>query len=617
MAAAREPSAGPARGIASDELSGRIYDHRLMMRILRYMRPSRGIVILTTALLILYSLASLAGPFLTRIAIDDYIATGDYPGLVRICLLWFALLVVTGLLQYAQIVLMNLVGQRAMLGLRADIYRHLHRLPVAFFDRNPIGRLMTRATNDVEVLNQMFTQGVVAIFGDIFTLLGIMIVLIVLNPKLALITFAALPFIFLISIQFRTRVRRAFRRIRAAVARINTYLQESISGITVIQALCREDRNEGEFGELNAEHRDAYLASVKAFAVYFPLVELIQSIAIGMILWYGGGEVLHNELTFGALVAFIQYVRRFFMPIRDLSDKYNILQDAMASSERIFGLLDEPAEEGIESAGAAPAEGIANTDAAPAAAFDPHGEIRFEHVHFSYDGTSEVLHDICVELPAGRTTAVVGATGSGKTTLVALLARFYDPTFGRITIGGVDIATLPRQELRRALAIVQQDVFLFSGTIEDNIRLGNEAIGRERVLAAARTARADHFIGRLSAGLDSPVSERGGAFSTGERQLLAFARALAFDPEILVLDEATASIDSETEALIQDALSALVRDRTAIVIAHRLSTVRNADRILVLHRGRIVEQGNHEGLLRAGGFYARLYRLQFATQGAG
>ena len=601
----------PARGTMTDELSGNIYDHRLMMRILRYMRPSRGLVILTTGLLILFSLANLAGPFLTRIGIDDYIAKDDYPGLVKICLLWFGLLVVTGGLHYAQIVLMNLVGQRAMLRMRTDIYRHLQRLPVSFFDRNPIGRLMTRTTNDVEVLNQMFTQGVVAIFGDIFTLLGIMVVLILMNGKLALVTFASLPFIFIISIQFRTRVRRAFRRIRTAVAQINTYLQESISGISVIQALCREERNEREFSGLNAEHRDAYLASVRAFAVYFPLVELIQSVAVALILWYGGGKVLQDELTFGALVAFIQYVRRFFMPIRDLSDKYNILQDAMASSERIFKLLDQPEEPGIET----PLVGTATVpNKVTAPSFDPYGEIRFEHVHFSYDGETEVLRNISVAMPAGKTTAVVGATGSGKTTLVALLARFYDPTAGRITIGGTDITEVPRRQLRRALAIVQQDVFLFSGTIEENIRLGDDSISRERVLAATGTAHADHFISRLPNGLDSEVAERGGAFSTGERQLLAFARALAFGPKILVLDEATASIDSETEALIQDALTALLRNRTAIVIAHRLSTVRSADQILVMHRGQIVERGTHEHLLKAGGFYARLYHYQFAPQ---
>ncbi len=601
----------PARGTMTDELSGNIYDHHLMIRILRYMRPSRGLVILTTVLLILFSLANLAGPFLTRIGIDDYIAKGDYPGLVKICLLWFGLLIVTGGLQYAQIVLMNLVGQRAMLRMRADIYRHLQRLPVSFFDRNPIGRLMTRTTNDVEVLNQMFTQGVVAIFGDIFTLLGIMVVLILMDGKLALVTFASLPFIFIISIRFRTRVRRAFRRIRAAVAQINTYLQESISGISVIQALCREERNEREFSGLNAEHRDAYLASVRAFAVYFPLVELIQSVAIGLILWYGGGKVLQDELTFGALVAFIQYVRRFFMPIRDLSDKYNILQDAMASSERIFTLLDQPEEPGIET----PLAGKATVPSKVGApGFDPYGEIRFERVRFSYDGETEVLHDISVAMPAGKTTAVVGATGSGKTTLVALLARFYDPAAGRITIGGTDITEVPRRQLRRALAIVQQDVFLFSGTVEENIRLGDDSIPRERVLAATGTAHADHFISRLPNGLDSEVAERGGAFSTGERQLLAFARALAFDPKILVLDEATASIDSETEALIQDALTALLRNRTAIVIAHRLSTVRSADQILVMHRGQIVERGTHEDLLKAGGFYARLYQFQFAPQ---
>ncbi len=614
----------------AEQKLGRIYDRELMARMLRYLRPSLGLLLLATALLIVFSLANLAGPLITRIGIDRYIAQGDARGLLGICALWLGLLIVTGFLQYAQIVTMNLLGQRAMLRLRRDIYRHLQRLPLRFFDRNPVGRLITRATNDVEVLNQMFTQGVVAIFGDIFTLLGIMVILVVMNPSLALVTFASLPAVFFISIQFRRRVRRAFRAIRVAVARINAYLQETLGGITVIKALQRERRNEKEFDELNATHRDAFLESVRAFALYFPLVELIQSISVALILWYGGGRVVQDALTFGELVAFIQYAGRFFRPIRDLSDKFNILQDAMASSERIFALLDEEPEEDAglpagaikEDAGstvgaadeAVAVSAAAGAEAEATARFDPRGEIRFEDVHFSYDGQTPVLRGVSFTIPPGTTTAIVGATGSGKTTMASLLQRFYDPTSGRITIGGIDTRSLPRSTLRSAMATVEQDVFLFSGSLEENIRLWETAIPDDRLQQAIRTSHADHVVRRLPDGLRSQVSERGSSFSTGERQLVAFARALSFAPQILILDEATASVDSETELLIQDALQALLEERTSIVIAHRLSTVRSADQILVLRAGEIVERGRHDDLLASGGVYARLYCLQFEGQ---
>lgn len=578
---------------------GKIYDRRLMLRILHYLKPSAGLLWVATSLLILFSVSSLAGPLITRIAIDDYIATGDEEGLFRLCLLWFVFLSVVAGLQYAQLVITNLVGQQSMLRLREDIYRTFQRLPISFFDRNPVGRLLTRVTNDVEVLNQMFTQGVVAIFGDFLSIIGIMIVLLIMHTKLALVTFISLPLVFIISIQFRRNVRRAFRQIRVALARINSYLQEAMGGIEVIKSFRREEQNDTEFDALNADHMTSFLRSVRAFAVYFPLVELVQSLAIALILWYGSGRLARDELTFGALVAFIQYVGRFFRPIRDLSDKFNILQDAMASSERIFSLLDEAGEPSVSDI---PAN------------FNPRSAIGFHGVSFSYDGVTPVLQNVTFDIPAGKTTAIVGATGAGKSTIIDLLTRFYEPTDGHISIGGMDIRLIPPRVLRRAIAKVQQDVFIFSGTIAANIRLWDDTIDDHHLFEVARISHADMLINRLPDGFAAPVTERGSTFSAGERQLLAFARALAFDPPILVLDEATASIDSETEALIQDALQAMIQERTAVVIAHRLSTIRQADQIVVIHHGRVCQVGTHEQLLARGGLYARLYRLQFQSE---
>lgn len=572
----------------------------LLLRILTYLKPSIGLVIVAVFLLIGFSASSLAGPLITRIAIDRYIAQSDLDGLIRICYIWFAFLGVTAILNYAQIVVTNTIGQTAMFRLREEIYGTLHRLPIAYFDRTPVGKLVTRVTNDVEVLNQLFTQGVVAIFGDLFIIVGIMIALVLLDIRLALVAFVSLPVIFVISLRFRKTVRSAFRDIRTALAKINTYLQESFGGVEVVKAFCREQDNIEEFRVLNAAHRDAFLRSVRAFALYFPLVELVQSASIALIVWYGSGSVVRNELTIGVLVAFIQYVRRFFRPIRDLSDKYNILQEAMASSERIFELIDADAEP-------AGSQGIPF--------IDPKEPIRFRGVSFSYDGLTPVLRDVNLEFPSGKTTAIVGATGAGKTTLVDLINRFYDSTGGSISMGGADIRDIPVGMLRRTISKVEQDVFLFSGTVEDNITLFDGNIPMSKVHESIKTTHADRLIERFSDGMKHEVTERGSTFSAGERQLIGFSRALAFDRPVLILDEATASVDSETEALIQDALIELLKDRTAIVIAHRLSTIMRADKIVVLHHGRVCQEGSHEELLKRGGIYARLYGLQFAERG--
>lgn len=576
----------------------RIYDSRLMRRIVGYLKPQTGKIVIATLLLVLFSALSLIGPLITSIGIDHYIANGDREGLLNICILWFALLSVTGILQYVQIVVTNLVGQNTILRLRKEIYSHLQKLPIAFFDKNPIGRLVTRATNDVEVLNQVFTQGVVSIIGDVFALLGIVVLLAVLNLKLALITYVAIPVLIGVSVLFRRWVRTAYRQVRLAIAKINTYVQESLNGIALIKSFQREDKNEDEFAAFNLAHREACIKAIKAFAVYFPVVELIQSVTIAGILWFGGREVIGDTLTFGALVAFIQYVGRFFRPIRDLSDKFNELQDAFASSERIFSLLDEKLE---------------TQKTGLSVRFNPKGIIRFEDVHSTYDGVTPVLKGVSLEIPAGKTTAIVGPTGAGKTTMVSLLFQFYKPSSGRIVIDGIDIKTIPPRALRQKMAIVQQEVFLFSGTIEENICLWGNTVSKDRLGIATKTSNAEHFLRRLPKGLATPVFDRGSGFSTGERQLLAIARALAFDPDILILDEATASVDSETEALIQEGQRALLSNRTAIVIAHRLSTIRSADQIIVLQNGEVAERGTHGELIERKGIYARLNKHQFGN----
>ncbi len=579
-----------------DEITGKAYDARLMKRLLTYGLPYKLQLIGGVLLLFIVSGLELIGPLLTKYAVDVYIPDGDISGLLWILVLYLWVLVGMLIGRFFQIYLTNWVGQKVMFDIRSQLFDKLSRLSIAFFDRNPVGRIMTRISSDVEVLNQMFTQGVVAVFGDIFILLGIMIVMLVLNWKLALVTFAVLPLLFWIAFWFKTKVRDAFREMRKRLAIVNAYLQENIVGMRIIQLFRREKLNLERFKDINADLLDAHLRTIFYFAVFFPGVELISAVAIALILWTGGGMILREALTLGSLIAFILYAERFYRPVRDLAEKYNILQNAMASSERLFKLLDENVE--IEDS-AEPQELDARQNA-----------IEFRNVSFAYSERDWVLKDVSFRVEPGQTVAVVGYTGAGKTTLVNLLSRFYDVQIGKILVGGVDIRDVKQCDLRKRLGVVQQDVFIFARSIVENIRLGDDN-GDEKAVEAAKAVSADAFIDKLPDTYNTVVEERGATLSVGERQLLAFARALAQDPPVLILDEATSAIDTETERLIQRAIGRLLQGRTAIVIAHRLSTIQRADKIIVLHEGKIKETGTHQELLKHRGLYYHLYRLQY------
>lgn len=593
--------------IQADELQEKPYDGRLMKRLLKYLKPYKKYVGLSVMLLAVESLLELAPPFITKLAIDRYLApTGDvaldvrYAGVVKVVAVLGAALLAGFVSSYAHSRMMSVVGQRVMFDMRMQIFRRLQRLDVSFFDRNPVGRLMTRLTNDVETLNEMFTAGVVAIFLDIFTLLGIVVVMMWLNWKLALITFTVLPLLYLCAHLFRTKARESYRNVRVRLAALNTFLQENVTGMAVVQVFNREDPQFSRFKRLNKNLYDAHIQGVVAHAVFYPAVELLSAVAIALIVAFGGLDVMGGAMTFGSLVAFIQYAQRFYRPISDLSEKYNILQSAMASSERIFGILDR--------------EPKITDPASPSTIPDRPSEVVFENVSFSYNKDTEVLHDVSFRVRAGEKVAIVGYTGAGKTTIISLLSRFYDVEQGRILIDGVDVRQFRLTDLRRHIATVLQDVFLFSGSVAHNIHLGDPSITEERMRDVARYINAERFIERLPNKYDEGVGERGSSLSVGERQLLSFARALVYDPKILVLDEATSSVDTETEFLVQDALRKFMKGRTSIVIAHRLSTIRYVDRIIVLHKGRIVEEGTHAELLAHAGHYAKLYELQFKDQ---
>ncbi len=647
--------------LQEEDVLGKAYDSRLMKRLLRYLRPYSWQVAIALVAIVFKAATDVLGPYLTKVAIDKYLAKAPdvhslldrwlsskpLTGIAQIALIYVGLLFFGFFLDFLQTYFMQWTGQKVMFDLRSEIFRHLQRMHIGFYDKNPVGRLVTRVTTDVDALNDMFTSGVVSIFEDIFVLIGILAIMLNMNWRLALITFAVLPFIAIATKIFRDKVRDSYRRIRVAIARINSYLQEHVSGMMVLQLFNREKRSYKKFSEVNAVHMDAFKDAIMAHAVYYPVVEILSSIAIACVIWFGGNDVMRHAgvfgLTFetkapwfravqsvttiGILVAFIQYAQRFFRPIQDLSEKYNILQSAMASSERIFKLLDTPVD--INS----PA--VTKTPDGP-------GQIRFEHVWFAYrevpaqDGNELaelrtapmrqgfdlsqeteldwVLRDVSFAIEPGETVAIVGHTGAGKTTIISLLMRFYDVQKGAITIDGVDIKDMDLPDLRRRFGVVLQDPFLFTGTVESNIRLGTAGIEDEDVEKAAEDVNLGDFIRTLPSGFKEEVRERGSTLSTGQKQLISFARALAHEPKILVLDEATSSVDTETEFRVRDALARMVEGRTSIIIAHRLSTVQRADRIIVMHKGQVREMGTHQQLLAERGIYYKLYQLQYKDQ---
>jgi ATP-binding cassette subfamily B protein len=670
-----------------EEVLGKAYDSRLMRRLLTYLRPYRWQVTVAIVSIILKSFADVLGPYLVKVAVDRYLAPTKgstsglwnwlsptpLTGMAQISTIYFGLLIFTFVLEFLQTYYMQWTGQQIMFDLRSQIFRHLQRMHVAFYDKNPVGRLVTRVTTDVDALNEMFTSGVVSIFEDLFVLAGILGIMLCMNWKLALITFAVLPFIVFATKIFRDKVRDSYRRIRTAIARINSYLQEHVSGMVVLQLFNRERRAYNRFAEINRSHMDAFKDAIMAYSVYYPIVDLFSSVAIASVIWWGGQDVIQRisvttfEFTrhplglhpvaaaasLGVLIAFTQYAMRFFRPIMDFSEKYNILQSAMAASERIFKMLDTPVDvvspavtkkptgpgriefdhvwfayrevpeeskDGVEK-GASPVP-PGRSPAAPskdyvATAASPVPPKRSEAASGNGHADSQpdwVLRDVTFAIEPGETVAVVGHTGAGKTTLISLLLRFYDVQKGAVRIDGVDVREMDLADLRARFGVVLQDPFLFTGTIGGNIRLGTQRIEDAHIQRAAEDVNLGDFIRALPNGFDEEVRERGSTLSTGQKQLISFARALAHEPKILILDEATSSVDTETEFKVRDALARMVEGRTSLIIAHRLSTIQRADKIIVVHKGQLREMGTHQELLANRGIYYKLYQLQYKDQ---
>jgi ATP-binding cassette, subfamily B, multidrug efflux pump len=576
-------------------------DRKVVLKLLRYVAPYKFIMAFTILLLLVIAGLEIVGPYLIKVAIDRHLSVGKMEGFTYIIIIFLSVLAGLFIFRFFQQYLTEYLGQKIMYDLRMDIFRHIQKMEMSFFDKNPTGRLLTRVTTDVQALNEMLSSGIVTFFGDIFMIAGVTIVMISLNLKLSLVTFSVLILLAAATFVFRKKVRISFKIIRAKISNMNSFIHEAVTGINTIKLFNREDKNNSEFDSLNKDYLLQYLKTIFYYSVFFPVVAFISTIAVALIIWYGGGQVIKSILTLGTLVAFIQYIEKFFHPLSDLAEKFGIIQEAVAASERIFSLLDEKPK-------------IVSPDF-PANVQNIKGNIRFENVWFAYEKDNYILQDISFDLESGKSIAIVGATGSGKTSIINILNRFYDIQKGGIFLDDINIKEYELEFLRRHIGIVMQDVFLFSGTILENIRLSNIEISFEKVVEAATYVNADKFIKKLPDGYNTDVKERGQILSVGQRQLIAFARALVFNPEILlVLDEATSSIDSEIEALIQDALSKIMKNRTTIIIAHRLSTIRNADNIIVLTHGRIVESGPHRELLAARGVYYKLYKYQYQLQ---
>jgi ATP-binding cassette subfamily B protein len=641
-----------ADGFHDEEILGKAYDSRLMRRLLVYLRPYWRMTLFALAAILLFGILQAIPPYLLKVEVDRYLdpkgraglpkflssflSPKPLVGIAQIALaLFLPSVVLTFGLEFAQSFAMQLVGQRVMYDMRKQLFAHLQRLQMSFFDRNPVGRLVTRVTTDVDVLNDLFASGVVAIFGDVFTLFSIVVVMLKLDWKLALLTFSVLPLIVLVTAAFRKAVRESYRRIRVAIARINAYLQEHITGMAVLQLFNREERSFQEFEKINRAHMEAYKDSILAYGLFYPAVELLGMTAVAIILYLGGGMALRGLVTVGTAIAFIQYSQRFFRPIQDLSDKYNLLQAAMASSERIFKLLDTPVtitDPGPLSGVRRPWSVVEAPNKLQLAEPTDHEQrttyngqlttddgrsaplVEFRQVSFAYKDEHRVLENVSFSIGAGETVAVVGHTGAGKTTLTNLLLRFYDVQEGQVVFDGVDVRHLRLCDLRKNFGMVLQDPFLFSGTIASNIRLGSAWISDREIREAARQVGLLEFIEGLPGEFQEPVKERGATLSVGQKQLLSFARALAHNPRILILDEATSSVDPETEHLLREGLRCLVENRTSLVIAHRLSTIQNASKIVVMHKGHVREVGTHQELLRRQGIYFKLYQLQYKDQ---